>query len=284
MKTKFGRKGTTGFTLIELLIVIAIIALLAAILFPVFARARENARRASCMSNLKQIGLASAQYTQDYDGRIVPPRIDGKNPVNHTGEPTWADRLFPYVKNTQIYLCPSDTKKRLMRLQSWGTADVQYASYVINGMLPNWQNGGAGTNFSCAVGSPGGGSTGVNAYSGFLQLNKTNPTWDLKSALETSIESPATKIFAVDGVHITTSGSTSPYVYPYLEQYCKDADSFPGASPIQTEGGASATMKTSERHFEGFNALYGDGHVKWMKFGSSNYQNWAIQAPPAPAP
>lgn len=57
-----------GFTLIELLIVIFIIALLAAILFPVFARARENARRTSCASNLKQIGLANAQYMQDYDG------------------------------------------------------------------------------------------------------------------------------------------------------------------------------------------------------------------------
>lgn len=56
-----------GFTLIELLVVIAIIALLAAILFPVFARARENARRASCQSNLKQIGLSVVQYTQDYD-------------------------------------------------------------------------------------------------------------------------------------------------------------------------------------------------------------------------
>src|SRR5690349_4775228 len=60
----------SGFTLIELLVVIAIIALLAAILFPVFARARENARRASCQSNLKQIGLGIMQYTQDYDDRL----------------------------------------------------------------------------------------------------------------------------------------------------------------------------------------------------------------------
>ena len=62
-----------GFTLIELLVVFAIIAILAAILFPVFARARENARRASCQSNLKQIGLGIMQYTQDYDEKM--PRM-----------------------------------------------------------------------------------------------------------------------------------------------------------------------------------------------------------------
>jgi prepilin-type N-terminal cleavage/methylation domain-containing protein len=66
------RRAVRGFTLIELLVVIAIIAILAAILFPVFARARENARRASCQSNLKQMALASAQYTQDYDERLAP--------------------------------------------------------------------------------------------------------------------------------------------------------------------------------------------------------------------
>ncbi|HOJ21988.1 MAG TPA: DUF1559 domain-containing protein [Armatimonadota bacterium] len=64
---KIGRQSRTGFTLIELLVVIAIIAILAAILFPVFARARENARKANCQSNLKQIGLAFQQYRQDYD-------------------------------------------------------------------------------------------------------------------------------------------------------------------------------------------------------------------------
>jgi prepilin-type N-terminal cleavage/methylation domain-containing protein len=62
-----GRSARRGFTLIELLVVIAIIAILAAILFPVFARARENARRASCGSNLKQMGLGLMQYKQDYD-------------------------------------------------------------------------------------------------------------------------------------------------------------------------------------------------------------------------
>src|SRR5688572_23880375 len=71
-----------GFTLIELLVVIAIIAILAAILFPVFARARENARRSSCQSNLKQLGLALHQYTQDYDGCLASSLMDDP-PLNY---------------------------------------------------------------------------------------------------------------------------------------------------------------------------------------------------------
>jgi prepilin-type N-terminal cleavage/methylation domain-containing protein/prepilin-type processing-associated H-X9-DG protein len=87
-----------GFTLVELLIVIAIISLLAAILFPVFARARDNARRANCQSNLKQIGLALMQYVQDYDERL-PNRGVGNIDVQV--------RFQRYVKNRQIFICAS---------------------------------------------------------------------------------------------------------------------------------------------------------------------------------
>jgi len=99
------RRWRSGFTLIELLVVIAIIAILAAILFPVFARAREAARAASCKSNLKQWGLASAMYSQDYDGIHV--RAWQVASPGCCTTPTWADMLAPYVKNAGINRCPS---------------------------------------------------------------------------------------------------------------------------------------------------------------------------------
>ncbi len=110
-----------AFTLIELLVVIAIIAILAAILFPVFARARENARRASCMSNLKQIALGFRMYSQDYDEKMpmmstntsTTPVIPGDTQFNYYSGGgyywnTWASQIYPYIKSTQIFLCPSN--------------------------------------------------------------------------------------------------------------------------------------------------------------------------------
>ncbi|MDF2440355.1 MAG: hypothetical protein JWN98_1339 [Abditibacteriota bacterium] len=94
-----------GFTLIELLVVIAIIAILAAILFPVFARARENARRSSCQSNLKQVGLGLLQYRQDYD-ELFPVQASG---TLTDSDVRWAYAIQPYVKSEQLLQCPSDT-------------------------------------------------------------------------------------------------------------------------------------------------------------------------------
>ena len=102
----FTRGKRQGFTLIELLVVIAIIAILAAILFPVFARARENARRSSCQSNLKQIGLGVAQYTQDYDERMPSVRI---GPTDADGG-AWPVVIQPYIKSYQLFACPSNTR------------------------------------------------------------------------------------------------------------------------------------------------------------------------------
>ncbi|HSV73600.1 MAG TPA: DUF1559 domain-containing protein [Chthonomonadales bacterium] len=107
-----------GFTLIELLVVIAIIAILAAILFPVFAKARSQARRTSCLSNMKQIGTALLQYTQDYDERMPLPAwagtddVVGNTPVTGWGNLpvrnrwSWRWASQPYIRNARIFLCP----------------------------------------------------------------------------------------------------------------------------------------------------------------------------------
>jgi len=115
----------TGFTLIELLVVIAIIAILAAILFPVFARARENARKAQCVSNMKQLALALLMYAEDYDGRAprhgwgwweqaayceTVPNNNNKwdwYPCGSQSMVTWRSLIYPYIKNAGIYNCPT---------------------------------------------------------------------------------------------------------------------------------------------------------------------------------
>lgn len=134
-----------GFTLIELLVVIAIIALLAAILFPVFARARENARKSSCSNNLKQMGMALAQYIQDFDETM--PQIWGGNTFVYN----WAPAMYPYLKSYQLYKCPSDSRDHASSYlaNNWlsykAQADIQRTSsvlFAIDGYT------GAGGNFS----------------------------------------------------------------------------------------------------------------------------------------
>ena len=138
-KQKGWRK--TGFTLIELLVVIAIIAILAAILFPVFARARENARRASCASNLRQLGLGFHQYLQDSDNRYPGAAnyqkwhlgahwVSGGGNAKLSEDPShatpyaWtgntanvsAGSIFPYTKSVELYVCPSATDNKKKQL------------------------------------------------------------------------------------------------------------------------------------------------------------------------
>jgi prepilin-type N-terminal cleavage/methylation domain-containing protein/prepilin-type processing-associated H-X9-DG protein len=114
-----------GFTLIELLVVIAIIAILAAILFPVFAQAREAARKTSCLSNMKQAGLAFIQYENDYDSYYPLGYASGA--VN--AGMGWAGQVYPYVKNTGIFRCPDDT--------TLPNATYGIVSYAANEYLEN---------------------------------------------------------------------------------------------------------------------------------------------------
>lgn len=133
-----------GFTLIELLVVIAIIALLAAILFPVFARARENARKTSCMNNLKQIGLGLAQYTQDYDELLIRAwggvNNNGYSDPGPGGRYKWMDMIFPYVKSTQIFTCPSASSSNrffVPQAQLTASRNDAFGTYAINSTYYN---------------------------------------------------------------------------------------------------------------------------------------------------
>jgi len=129
------RRSKKGFTLIELLVVIAIIAILAAILFPVFAKAREKARTASCQSNLKQLGTALHMYASDYDGFLPygyiysyssPPGYPGN------GNMTWRELVAPYVKNTQIFRCPSGRTGPADDAASYGMPRCRFKWFVVN--------------------------------------------------------------------------------------------------------------------------------------------------------
>jgi prepilin-type N-terminal cleavage/methylation domain-containing protein/prepilin-type processing-associated H-X9-DG protein len=107
-KISGGSDRNPGFTLIELLTVIAVIALLAALLFPVFARARENARRSTCASNLKQIGLALFMYVQDYDETAPNSYMHFDNSSTLA---SWRQVIQPYTKSTQLLVCSSNPER-----------------------------------------------------------------------------------------------------------------------------------------------------------------------------
>lgn len=125
------RRQRSGFTLIELLVVIAIIAILAAILFPVFARARDNARRAACQSNLKQVGLAIAQYTQDYDEMMVPVILLSPTML-------YPQLIQPYLKSEQVMVCPA------VGLVSGQAPLIGNPAYGMNIKMQNGATGGGG--------------------------------------------------------------------------------------------------------------------------------------------
>jgi prepilin-type N-terminal cleavage/methylation domain-containing protein/prepilin-type processing-associated H-X9-DG protein len=122
-----------GFTLIELLVVIAIIAILAAILFPVFAKAREKARQTSCLSNIKQLALANLMYAQDYDEKLC--RFEYM--ADAVRRLTWMPQLLPYIKNTQIFICPSKADTQYIELR-----DVAQTGMASIGMNNDWTNAG----------------------------------------------------------------------------------------------------------------------------------------------
>jgi prepilin-type N-terminal cleavage/methylation domain-containing protein/prepilin-type processing-associated H-X9-DG protein len=255
-----------GFTLIELLVVVAIIAILAAILFPVFARARENARRASCQSNLKQIGLGLIQYTQDYD-EAVPADVFVSVQASDATHYKWMDAIYPYVKSTQIFDCPSimgGGSRRYIRNTDLPSASASnYGSYAINSVHRNYYNGygAANSNFRQPV------SDFVSSTPAVRKLS--------------SIETPATTVWVADNGegtpnsiyssgYITVDGgyrccgtdNQQPY---YVEGTCA-ADYQHDCVPTLAYGAFNTYNDVwAARHLETMNVLWCDGHVKAMK-------------------
>jgi prepilin-type N-terminal cleavage/methylation domain-containing protein/prepilin-type processing-associated H-X9-DG protein len=134
-----------AFTLIELLVVIAIVAIIAAILLPVFAQAREKARQASCVSNLRQIGMAIRMYLQDNDGQCFPHHLYDAD-VNANGpvisvepEKPWTVIFSPYVRNRGIFYCPSDpvarTRTQAVDLATYGQLELPELERAASGTL-----------------------------------------------------------------------------------------------------------------------------------------------------
>lgn len=245
-----GTSRKTGFTLIELLVVIAIIAILAAILFPVFARARENARRASCQSNLKQIGLGLLQYIQDYDERS-PGIWSGTNGFNASSTTVWKwmDSIYPYVKSEQIFDCPSRATASSRYVHqgtlTGSTTTVAYGSYA--GNVTHWQqvamanvNPRRTAPFSHFTSSP---YTSVVAQSMFA--------------------SPATTLWVTD----SNPSSNSPYDIAWADTG--------GATAVGSSGGNRTMESLIERHLETTNVLFCDGHVKALKIGELTKTNAA---------
>ena len=228
-----------GFTLIELLVVIAIIAILAAILFPVFARAREKARMASCQSNLKQLMLGILMYQQDYDERNVHLFISLQGavwpmrPVDAT-EPSdgvvpqafsWRAAIQPYVKNRQLLVCPSqpDLSYNLRRGACgqgwWGL------------------RGGYGYNMTNVSGRPDG-----QALSWFKKPAQTIALADVNCC--------GKECFA-----ISCCVGGAPLQLSQVTQQWLDEMAWDGI--------------VSTRHNEGANFAFYDGHVKWRKYMST---------------
>jgi len=228
-----------GFTLIELLVVIAIIAILAAILFPVFARAREKARQASCLSNVRQTSNAAMMYLQDYDekfpGGLTVTNGTAQGPVSQSPYFTafWltADVLYPYVANRQIFFCPSGDE-----------GAVYSCDYGFNRRLcPDLR----------AAGSQA------------LMLG------DIKAPAELFL------CFDSGAYMIADNGITAPTgAFWYIPGTAMGRDPA-SLSPYALTGFAASDFQ-SGRHNEGINVGFADGHGKWLtgSYVAGNLQHW----------
>jgi prepilin-type N-terminal cleavage/methylation domain-containing protein/prepilin-type processing-associated H-X9-DG protein len=240
-----------AFTLIELLVVIAIIALLAAILFPVFARARENARRSSCTSNMKQLGLGVMMYQQDNDGRY---------PMS-SGNLRWPEYIFPYIKNRQLFNCPSINPADVAsKGQAWTAV-----SGDITGS-PKFYGYGYNYQYLGNSRTPGTASPGSNSNEAKFPFTATDGL----------VTAPAQTVAMADTSGVPGTASTGTYTLDPPQPILR-----PGTSTLHTSGrnnntdafylnGGGSSPATARatpvaRHLEMVSVGFADGHAKAMK-------------------
>ncbi len=255
-------KSNKGFTLIELLVVIAIIAILAAILFPVFAQAREKARQTTCASNLKQLGLAFAQYEQDYDELY---------PTAGTYGYGWAGNVYSYVKSTGAYSCPDDN---FVGSPSGPTNGYQFAgftllSYGVNANLTCVSNTSNSTCVASSLASLGSPALTVQLFE--IAKAITNPAGACPSSTGNG-----TWIGGWNPVNETASYCGGPYAPAGLGSYwnrngINNGNSmgwggFPvyATGPIGNYNGLNQISTSGGRHTNNSNWLAADGHVKFL--------------------
>jgi prepilin-type N-terminal cleavage/methylation domain-containing protein len=263
-----------AFTLIELLVVIAIIAILAAILFPVFAQAREKARQTACLSNMKQIGIGLIMYASDYDSQYPPSQLGlGSQLVS------WPQMMQPYIKNEQVFVCPSTSSGGFApdpKLIFGGTARTycaQTRTDISFGVLTGG-DGSVAQPFLVNHLSYGRNLIPNNAWktAGFTGGDKSGfvTSGTTISVIEAAVEDPAGTIHIVDAMTGAT-GTNDP---------CIQGNSIRGIQQeIRTDHYPDQTAsKVAYRHTGGFEALHGDGHAKFHKWGSTKAADWSIQS------
>ncbi len=246
----------SGFTLIEVLVVIAVIAILAAILFPTFARARENARRSSCQSNLHQIGLGFAQYTKDYDDHYpLGLQADWNN--------GWPTTVQPYIQSVEVFRCPDDDVSVLAPadwdLLDWAGLPISYAG---NGLI--------GCVGDCSDATPGATLLGV--------MQMAQPWIAENPRHETQIRDAAQTILVSEkhnGISANAFSVMSSFGPALLFSGVSDWD-FYGAGEIPNGTLAPAAFPNGPNgsvcaaHLETANFLFCDGHVKAMRPAQTN--------------
>ena len=232
-----------GFTLIELLVVIAIIAILAAILFPVFARARENARRSSCSSNMKQVALGIIQYNQDYDEKFPMPittadasgQVDRPWDTGYTqAELGWDHAVQPYIKSTQLFRCSSTGPGNDVNLPPGAKRNADWSghtNYAINRRI-------------------------TGSFRNFVNGGPPNPSANPRPISLAGLEFSAATILLTEthqhaavGANLDDGGG---WAWTDGHQFLLD-----GKHPIMN--GQSPLKK----HLDGANYAFADGHVKW---------------------